>query len=291
MTAYGRSQFTASSGRYTIEIHSVNRRNLDIHIYVPKELLFLDMEIRKWLSKEIKRGGLVVRVNRDIDPQNLEQALPDKEILLLFKDKWQEIADFLHFDPKQEITLSFVIEQLSRQPFAGPVQEEEKVKKEIQKGFESAMQQFLEMKETEGEALLKDMKKRIKAIDKSVQKIQNNTKEPEERYRQRLLEKIKELKQVSKEDEERLQREIIFFAEKIDITEEITRIHSHLSQFEKFLRSKEKSVGKTLDFLLQELSRETNTINSKTPDVVISQEALAIKSELEKIREQVQNIE
>ncbi len=291
MTAYGRNQEMTTVANYSIEIHSVNRRNLDINIFLPKELLFLDTGLRKWLANHVKRGAVVVRIHRELDPKHLQHTMPEFETLRMLHDQWKKMINALDLDSKQ-LTLPFLVEQYQKQTSAVEKVDEKKVEEEIYRAFDKALEQFIAMKKTEGSSLLIDIEKHLTEVKKYIEKIQNASKDVLENHHQKLLDRFKEIKkQVSDDDREKIYREIIIYAERIDITEEITRIFSHLSQFEEHLKSSEISVGKNLDFLLQELMRETNTINSKSTDTQISNDALLAKSTLEKIREQVQNIE
>lgn len=289
MTAFGRANIATPNGSFIIEIHSVNRKTLDVAINVPREILFADIEIRKWLTETVKRGRVLVRVTRDAKAQNLESALPDLNMLKKLKQKWEEYAKELGLD--QPISLQFLTEQMQRLSLDEGVLEEASFLAEFKKGFDQALSELGKMKDTEGKALGEDIKLRLKLIAKALIEIEKLAPDASKKYREKILVKIKELSALTQDDEDKVARETMIYAEKVDITEEVTRLKSHISQFEEYCSSTEKRIGRTLDFLIQEMNREVNTIGSKSQEIEISKNVLNIKSELEKIREQVQNIE
>jgi len=289
MTAYGRSRIVTEIGVFSLEVHSVNRKNLDINIYLPKELLFLDIDMRRLIANEVKRGAVSLRITKETDFQSAS-FFPKLEVLQEWKAQWENLAGNLDLDPHKEISLAFLIEQWGKQSITF-IPNEEIVKENMQKGLQEALSDFLKMKQTEGEALRKDIVMRLDHIQKAMLVLENQVNKPQEKYRKRLLQKLQELGQVTSDVEERLYREVVIFAEKIDITEEVVRCTAHLMQFRKSLCRNTESIGKTLDFLLQEMQREVNTMNAKMIDIEAIQKALFIKGELEKIREQVQNLE
>ena len=278
MTAYGRAQHHSKLGRWTVDIHSVNRKGLDLNIALPQTMLFLDGDVRKWISEAAERGQVSVRISFEF--LELEEAI---DSLQEQQKKWQKIAKALGY-PASSIDLRFLVDRLN--PSQVPV-EEKALKADLQKAWEIAVKNWIVMKEKEGKALVHDIEKRTKHIEEELKKILKWQPLLQERYRKKLQERMKDI-QV---EEDRLLREAALLADKADITEEITRLHSHLEQMDEYLRSKEKSVGRTLDFLAQEMGREIGTLMAKAGDTDISKVAITIKSEVEKIREQVQNIE
>ena len=168
---------------------------------------------------------------------------------------------------------------------------DETLKKELFKGFDEAIKAFMEMKEAEGQALIADILPRLNEIENDIEKVKELSKLAPKRYHDRLAKKLEELKINHETDEDRLTREIVLFADKIDVTEEITRLASHVQQFEGILKEDKARVGRELDFLTQEMNREVNTIAAKSQELEITQAILGVKSELEKIREQLANIE
>ncbi len=280
MTAYGRAQHHSKLGRWTVDIHSVNRKGLDLNIALPHSLMFLDGDLRKWISATAERGQVSVRISFEF--------LEIKESIHSLKEhqkKWVKIAKALGL-PASSIDLRFLVDRLD--PSVVPV-EEKTLKTDLQKAWDIASKNWVAMKEKEGNALVHDIEKRMQHIEKELQKVLKLQPLLQERYRKKLQERMREIKVDVEED--RLLREAALMADKADISEEVTRLHSHLEQMHEYLRSKEKSVGRTLDFLAQEMGREIGTLMAKAGDTDISKVAIVIKSEVEKIREQVQNIE
>jgi len=280
MTAYGRAQHHSKLGRWTVDIHSVNRKGLDLNIALPSMLMFLDGDLRKWVSESAERGQVSIRISFEF----LEQQ-ESIRLLKEHKQKWEKVAKALGF-PASSIDLRFLIDRLDPQQI--PL-EEKTIKADLQKAWDIASKNWIVMKEKEGKALVQDIEKRMQRIEKELEKILKWQPMLLDRYRRKLQERMKEVK--VEIEEERLLREAALLADKADISEEITRLHSHLEQMDEYLGSKEKSVGRTLDFLAQEMGREIGTLMAKAGDNDISKVAIVIKSEVEKIREQVQNIE
>lgn len=286
MTAYGRKASNELNGlSFVVEIHSVNRRMLDVHMNLPKELLFLDIELRKILSKELQRGQVTAKV---FLKKNRKEAV-NLTLLKKLKQQWQSSAKGLGYD-KEAIDLPFLLEQADRISLEELGFSEKALATEVKKTFQEALKEALLMKEKEGEALAKDVQKRVKHLSKLLSKIETLSKGAAETIRKAMLEKLSKLIEDAASDE-RVLKEIALLAEKGDVTEEITRLHSHFSQVEALLKSSETSVGRSLDFLTQEILRELNTIGSKSPLLEVTNLMLEGKAELEKIREQVQNIE
>ncbi len=265
MTAYGRASLMTPTGRWVVEIHSVNRKQLDMNVSVPKEMLSFDMDLRKWIAEKVHRGQITVRVNVS------EEALVAQNLELLkgLKAGWEKAAHALGYDPEKSVTLSFLAEQLEHASSQHLIEKEGAVKQQLEKVTLEALTHFMAMKEKEGAALAGDLKKCLEALEKLLAQI--GKRAPETMARSRTEE----------EGEPQV----------LDIHEELVRLHSHIVQFRDVLGSAEKSVGKTLDFLVQEMHREINTISAKCADVELVSLSVKVKSEVEKIREQVQNIE
>lgn len=285
MTAYGRSAKDTPFGHWVAEIHSVNRKFLDIHISLPKELLFFDIEIRKWIGEVLQRGQITVRIS--LQTEGGTASIP---LLKTLKKNWEKAAKDLGFK-KEEITLDFLLHQMSSYGSLDLTKEESSFRKILKELILKALDELMAMKEKEALALVKDIKMRLKTIEECKDKIAKTSDEIVEHYRRKLQERLGEIVGSSMEGEERILREVVLFAEKVDFTEEITRLNSHIGQFRDILASKEKSVGRTLDFLVQEMNREINTLSAKCVGVESSLLNVTMKSELEKIREQLQNIE
>lgn len=284
MTAYARVKSQEIKGlSWTVELHSVNRKTLEIYMHLGKELLFLELEMRKMIAKLIHRGQVTVKVHFTKAKKN-EIFLP---LLKKLKTEFVKLSKDLHLD-SEEVTLPFLLSQFDRLSLEDEMGE--KIQTELKKTLEDALEDFIKMKEVEGKALTSDIKKRCKLLSEYLSQIEKESRKSPEQYQKKLRDRLKEILSEAEMDE-RVLREVAIFAEKVDITEEITRMRSHLQQTEELLQSKEDSVGRKLDFLIQEMLREINTIASKTPILEVTKKTIDSKAELEKIREQVQNIE
>ncbi len=286
MTGFGQAVVNASFGKLTVEIQSVNRKYLEIFVSMPKEFGRFEQEVRKWISDAVSRGQLSVRVSLTPKESAMGKWLPDAEILKGLKKGWEKIAREVGTDSK-EISLAFIMQHL-------PIQPKEEIARDedlpiLRRCVGEALQNLLKMKKGEGKALAQDLISRLKELGQMIGKIEKLAPDATKRMKQKLLEKMGEALKPSGEVEERLLREITLFAERVDIAEEITRFRSHLVQFKGLL--KREIVGRKMDFLMQEMGREANTIGSKSMDVRISHFVVELKSELEKMREQIQNIE
>lgn len=269
MTAYGRAKEA-----FSIEISSVNRKGLDINLSLPPALLFLEPILRKWVAEVATRGQVSIRVTMDMsDPQQLLPLLQEE------KKKWVKIAKALDFSPSV-IDFSFLVQQceLKETP-----REEKIVIAALKKVWLLAAKAWTKMREQEGKLLVQDIEKRLTMLLKEIKAIEKSAPQVKHKYYQKLQERMREMNLAIEED--KLICEAALLADKADITEEVVRLYSHIAQMKEYLRSPQQSVGRTLDFLAQEMGREISTLMAK------SGVAVAMKSEIEKIREQVQNIE
>jgi uncharacterized protein (TIGR00255 family) len=287
MTAYGRAVGNTSLGKVVVEIHSVNRKALDININLPKEWIRFDIDIRKLIGKAIERGQVTVRIFAEAADQEILTGAMEKSLKAL-KKKWDFLAKKLDFDPEETVTLSFLLQQV---PTAGDILDEKKFKTALEKTVDEALEELLTMKKREGKALQQDLLKHLQNIEQGVEEIASRSEESASHYREKLKKRIGEVCGMSAAGDDRIVREVAVYAEKVDITEEIVRLRSHFSQFRAFLKSDEKSTGRSLEFLVQEMLREMGTMSAKTAETAVSLLAVSLRSLLEKIREQVQNIE
>jgi uncharacterized protein (TIGR00255 family) len=287
MTGFGRAGSDAPFGRLVAEIQSVNRKYLEIFVSLPKEFGRFEYDIRTWVGEEIARGQISVRLHVIPNEGAALRQLPDPKELKALQRGWEKIAKTLGYDPKK-IDLPFLM-------LYSPLGEKASIAEDkdlpfIEKCMKEALAGLGKMKVKEGKALAADISKRLSSLKKNLKEIESLSPVAAERMRKNLAAKMKEL-QESPELDERILRETLLFADRIDITEEITRLSSHFNQFLGMLETKEKTIGRKMDFLIQEMGREINTIGSKSLDAKISYLVVEMKSELEKIREQVQNIE
>jgi len=286
MTAYGRAYSEEIEGTsVVIELHSVNRKGLDLRVHLPKELLFLDLDIRKKLGQQLVRGQVTVKLTF----KEGKEKKGSVALLKKLKTEWESKASELGY-AKEVVDFPFLLGQTERFSFEELGFGEEKIKQLVMTTLDDVLAQFIEMREVEGKALAEDVTKRLSLLSQMADKIEKESEKGPEIYRETLLEKLKEILSEAERDE-RIFKEVALFAEKIDTTEEIIRLRSHLKQAENLFTSKEKSIGRTLDFLVQEMGREVNTIGSKTHQLSVTEQTVLAKQELEKIREQGHNIE
>jgi len=290
MTAYGRSLHRSAFGQWVIEIHSVNKKTLDFFLLIPKELLQFDLEIRKWISSVVQRGQITVRMNLCHACEDSLVWLRRTEQLKVLKESMEKAALSIGIST-ETLTFPFLYEQMKETSCLDFLGQEDLMKKDLQQGVELALQGFLAMKQVEGAHLAVEFQKHLQVVLELVEKVQERSGGSTERYRKKMLERLADYKMLSEEDQERVLREAFLYAEKIDVTEELERLRSHVRQFLLLLESPEESIGKTLEFLTQEMGREANTLLSKADDLDVSFWGLKIKGEIEKIREQVQNVE
>lgn len=290
MTAYGRASTQTPAGHFVLEIQSVNRKFLEINISLPPELSQFDIEIKKWLSSHLARGQVSIKVSAFFEGIVPYIVRPNIPLAQQLKSAWSEIAQSLGKN-EQEFPLSLLQSQEGLFSYEHNSAAEETYREILKKLLDEALKSFLLMKNQEGAVLLADIIQRLNKIRRLMELIQEKTPSATKKYREKLIARLDEILPGHVENEERVLREVALFAEKIDIMEEITRFFCHLQHFEELLQSNTLSIGKTLDFIRQELNREVNTVASKSSDRDIAKSVIEIKSELERIGEQIQNIE
>ncbi len=289
MTAFGRVQQEESGYALTVEVKTLNSRNLDIVVRIAKNYSDLEETIRKQVSQSFRRGRIEIFVQ--IEPTSVEQKMPDinLEIARLY---WQQLQD-LHAQlpasdaPKLRDLLSI--------PYLFDTKKEivdrDTLKSILDGALAEVILQIVDMRTKEGGTLLQDCQDRLSVLNQELSFVAQRKQEVLLEYQSRIRDRIKELLGETEVDENRLLQEVAYFAERSDINEEIVRLQSHLNQFDELLRSSEPADGRRLDFLTQELHREVNTIGSKTGDLDTIQSIVRMKGEIGKLREQVQNIE
>ena len=288
MTGYGRGQSVNDGTKFSIELNSVNRKQSDVVVSLPRELNELEPRVRDVINSEVSRGRLNVVIALHRGPVAAPKLSIDGALARTYYQSMLELQKEL--GAAGEVSIETVL----RAPGVLRAPEEEFEIEETWPHIESALKEALgdlvKMRENEGKHLAKDLIKRLKLVRESIRKISALQPNVIKRYRQSLHERIQRAGVELPIDDDRLTKEVIFFAEKSDITEELTRLDSHFAQFAHHLR-KNEPVGRTLEFMTQEIAREFNTLGAKANDVEISQLVVICKSEMEKIREQIQNIE
>ena len=289
MTAYGRASIEHRLGRFVVEIYSVNKKFFEVTYYGPVELSRFDMDIRKWVNAEVSRGYVTVRVSADFEESSPVVVKPNISLAKQLKAAWKRIAEEVGCDGRVDLALLAQEENLICH--SDELRDEEAYRQLLQRCVSEALQQLIAMKDKEGCALIEDIEGRLSFLHQGIEAIASRAKGAPNRYRQKLEATLQEVLSGGFEDEERLLREVCIYADRVDVSEEITRFRAHLEHFESLLRGEEVRIGKKLDFILQELNREINTIGSKVADVEIARLVVEIKNELERIREQIQNVE
>lgn len=287
MTGFGRAKQDGDKGTVIVEVQSINRKYLEVFVSLPKELARFENEVRKLVGEHVLRGQISVRVHYLPSAKALQQILPNTESLLAMKQGWEAIATSLGYD-KKCIDLPFLMQHAALEP-KSPANDSDF--DPVASCLVDALKHLNEMKAKEGAALVKDVSQRLDLIAKFLREIEALSPDATMKMRNKLKSRMEEIFQPGAELDERLLREIALFAERVDISEEITRLASHIAQYKELLAQKQKGSGRKMDFLVQEMGREINTIGSKSMETKIAHLVVEMKSELEKIREQIQNIE
>lgn len=290
MTGFGRGEHSDEKRIITVEIKSVNHRYSEVYVRIPRRYGFAEEPIRNKIKERIKRGKIDVTVNAESLTEDDVAVKLNVPAARQYFSNLREIQK--NFDVQGDITLEMLASMPDVLKAVPDVDDEEAVLAAIFKALELSIENFDDMRQTEGEKLAEDILKRGNIIEDHLKVIEDVAPQLAGIYAQKLKERIDELTNKNIEmPEDRIAVETAIFADKSNITEEIVRLKSHIKQLKEIMSSNGEPVGKKLDFLVQEFNRETNTIGSKANDLKITNTMLEMKSEIEKIREQVQNIE
>lgn len=289
MTGFGRCEVQDESRKFTVEMKSVNHRYLDANIRMPKKLNFFETAIRSLLKQSVQRGKVDIFITYE-DLSEQQVSLKYNEVLaaeyLSYFEKMQE-----KFSLENDIRVS----TLSRYPEVLTMEEqvvdEEKLWKGLKKALDGAIRQFVETRTSEGEHLREDLIEKLDNMLKLVGCIEERSPQIIAEYRDKLETKVKELLADTQIEDSRIAAEVVIFADKICTDEEVVRLKSHIVHMKETLVSDDSGIGRKLDFIAQEMNREANTILSKANDLEISNIGIELKTEIEKVREQIQNIE
>jgi len=288
MTGYGRVETICQGKSIVVEAKSVNHRFLEVFLRTPSSLSPLEMEYKKKITERFKRGRIEAFIKFEGEGADVSKVNLNMEIARDYFDVLSRL--------KQEFNLQTPISLKTlasfRDIFTPPSETQlgPEFLNQVEKTFLESLEMLGNMRQEEGLAMFKDMQVRLEAITGILENIKLRAPQVVCEYQKRLSERIKELTDGFAMDDARLAQEVAIMAERTDITEEIVRMHSHIGQFEMLLQS-DGTEGKKIDFLLQEMNREINTIGSKASDVEITRQVIEVKSELSKLREQAQNIE
>lgn len=289
MTAYGRGEVQQGDVVFIAEVKSVNNRFRDIILRIPKNYQILEKDLRAIISSRIRRGRVEVYIQMEdsgvADPYDLELNLPLVNSYFKIFEQLRE-----QFGLDKEIRIESLCQMRDVILFKPEPADIDKMRPGFQEVLKAALDSLNFMRAKEGEAIEADLSKRLDMLEDYINEVEERAPLLVEEYRDRLKENVASMLNDVAVDETRLAQEVAFFAEKSDITEELVRLRSHLKQFREYLLIDE-ALGRRLDFLLQEMNREVNTIGSKASESRISSIVVEMKAELEKLREQIQNVE
>ena len=289
MTGYGKGSLSIDNREYQVEIKSVNHRYLDISAKMPRTLSYLEEDIKKVISEKIKRGKVDVFITFENNSDEGRNVKINKELAKIYIQELRDLAE------EENLIENIRVVDISKFPDVLSIKmdkDDEKIKNELIQATREAVDKIIEMKEVEGDKISQDLTSRIEKIETKIIEISQKSTGLIEDYVVKLEKRIKDLLKTEEIDKSRLAQEVVIYADKCSVEEEITRLKSHIYQFRNLIEQNDKSaIGKKLDFIIQEMNRETNTIGSKANNLEITNGVIDIKTELEDIREQIQNIE
>lgn len=290
MTGFGRAEEYSNELQcgFKAEISSINRKQFDLKISMPRELMPFEMELRAFVAERVTRGSLMLRIEPLLIAGHSGSSADFTKAELL-------LAAAREFQEKHHLPGEITISDILAIPDAVAVQpvdlSNEACMAFLKQILATAIDAMIRMRELEGQNLQKDILSRIDTMETVVNEIQPLAEALPDLQKQRLYKRLKEFDLPIEDNDERILREAVIYGDKLDTTEEITRLHSHFSNFRKLARETDGPVGRALDFMVQEIFRECNTLGNKAASTEISPRVVTLKTELEKIREQVQNIE
>lgn len=291
MTAYGRASQETVFGHLTVEISSVNSKSLDLTLLMPKEWTCYEIDVRRWVAAALSRGHCTIRIQPSYSRLTPIQVTPNIPLAQELKKAWDAIGSALHIASNAHFHLEMLAHETELFHYHNALHDDATYKDALSKVIHEALTRLIAMREIEGNALTKGMFEVLARIRQRIEEIATATQLAPQKYRERLLQLVQESLPEMADHQERIFREVLLLADRIDITEEITRAYSHLDQIHSELRRESGQIGKKLDFLFQELLREINTITSKSPDLTITRAAIENKNDIETLREQARNLE
>ena len=288
MTGYGRFEGVIEGRRTVFEIKSVNHRYFELQCRLPRGCGFLEETIKNLLADKVSRGKVDVYVSIEADENVAADVRVNQSVALGYLCAIQKMCEL--YDLKNDVTVSTIAGYPDVLTVSKAPENEEKLSEIVKAAGEQALESFLAMREREGEKLKKDVLERGQHILSIVEQIEERSPQTVEEYRNKLYERLKEVLEVTTIEPQRILTEAAIFADKTAVAEETVRLRSHFAQLEDMLNS-DAAVGRKLDFIVQEMNREANTIGSKVCDADLAHKVVDIKADIEKIREQIQNIE
>lgn len=287
MTGFGRGEATKDNITFTVDIKSVNHRYSDISVRMPRVVQGLEQKVREYVNSKLNRGKIDIYINYDSFGQDTKVKL-DINLASAYVDSLNVLKE--QFGIKDELSLSLLTRFTDILKLDTEEQDIDFLWSILSDALEKSVSSLVSMRSSEGERLQKDMLLKLDNIKNIIEDIKAMSAGLADEYRAKLYERIKELTKDIQPDENRILTEVAIFADKSGIDEEIVRLGSHLEEFRKTLNIK-TPIGKKLDFIVQEMNREVNTIGSKSSNLGVVNNVISIKTEIEKIREQIQNIE
>ena len=287
MTGFGRGKYENEGRTYTVEIKSVNHKYSDINVRLPRFLNSVEDKIRKRVAEVISRGKIDIFVSFENYSSSGTTIRINKELAKEYIKELKSLAE------EADLRFDLNVIDVSKFPEILKLEDEdndELIAQEVMVAVDDALEKFVLMREIEGQKLVEDIERRIYLIQEKVNEVTNFSSTLVEEYMARLQTRVNELLAPGVVDEARLMQEIVIFSDKSSIEEELTRLKSHISQFLELIKQS-SPIGKKIDFLIQEINREVNTIGSKANSLDITNKVIEIKTEVENIREQIQNIE
>ena len=287
MTGYGKSSLSINSREYQAEIKTVNHKYVDTTIRIPRIISYLEDDVRKLITSKLKRGKVDVLITFDNFNKDDNEIKINKELAKMYIDSFKDLAQ------EENLSTNIDVTEITKLPDVVIVKsniDEEQIKTELLQVVENAVNNLIEMRQYEGNRISGEILDKISQIEEKNEEIFSLSTGLIHEYVVKLEARIKELLKTEELDKSRLMQEVVIYADKCSVEEEVTRLRSHISQLRELINSEEPT-GKKMDFVIQEMNRETNTIGSKANNLEITNRVVDIKTILEDIREQVQNIE
>ena len=288
MTGFGRAKLEKNDRIYSVEIKSVNHKYTDISIKMPKSLSYLEEKVKKEITSNISRGKIDVFITFENYSEKGKEIIINKELVKKYVEEFNILAT------ENNLSMDIPVTEITKLPdvltLKNTDDDEDIIANELLECVKNATENFVAMREAEGNKIKEDLLNRIKVIEEIVEKISKESEGIVEEYIEKLQERIKEILKTNVIDESRLALETVIYADKSSVEEELTRLKSHINQFKQIVEE-DKPIGKKIDFLIQEMNREINTTGSKSGSLDITNLVVEAKTCLEDIREQIQNVE
>lgn len=287
MTGYGKSSLSINSREYQVEIKTVNHKYIDVNIKMPRIISYLEEDVRKLVVSRIKRGKVDIQISFENYSKDGNDVKINTELAQIYIQSLRELAEAENLSSNIEVT------EITKLPDVLTIKsnlDENETKGELLQVVNEAIDKLIQMRKIEGEKISKDILDKIARIEQKNEEIFSLSTGLIEEYVVKLEARVKELLKTEELDKSRLMQEVVIYADKCSVEEEVTRLRSHIYQL-RYLINSEEPIGKKMDFLIQEMNRETNTIGSKANNLEITNTVVDIKTILEDIREQIQNIE